>query len=94
MPKVLHPHIVSDSAICGGSPRIKGTRITVRTIAVYVLHQGVTPEDLLGYYPHLTFAAVYDALSYYYDNRDEIDAEIAANQALDPVDPASTNLSL
>ena len=90
MPKVLHPHIVSDSAICGGSPSIKGTRITVRTIAVYVLHHGVTPEDLLGYYPHLKLAAIYDALSYYYDNREEIDAEIAANQAVEPLEPAST----
>ncbi len=89
MPKVLHPHIVSDSAVCGGSPVVKGTRIAVRTVVVYVLHQGVSPEDLLSYYPHLSLAQIYDALSYYYDNRAEIDAEIAANQALDPPEPAS-----
>lgn len=94
MPKVLHPHIVSDSAVCGGSPCIKGTRVTVRTIVVYVLHHGVTPEDLLGYYPHLSLASIYDALSYYYDNQGEIDAEIAANQALDPSEPASSKPSL
>jgi len=90
MPKVLHPHIVSDPAVCGGSPRIKGTRIAVRTVTVYMLHHGVSPEDLLGYYPHLSLASIYDALSYYYDNREEIDAEIAANQALDPPEPASS----
>lgn len=90
MPKVLHPHILSDPAVCGGSSCIKGTRITVRTVVVYVLHHGVVPEDLLSYYPHLSLASIYDALSYYYDNREEIDAEIAANQALDPSEPAPT----
>ena len=84
MPKVLHPHIASDPKVCGGSPCIKGTRVTVRTVVVYALHYGISPEDLLGYYPHLSLASIYDALSYYYDNREEIDAEIAANQALDP----------
>jgi hypothetical protein len=60
----------------------------VRTIVVYVLHHGTTPEALLGYYPQLSLAAIYDALSYYYDNREEIDAEIAANAALEPPAPS------
>ncbi|MBI3726337.1 DUF433 domain-containing protein [bacterium] len=84
MPKVLHPHITSDPAICGGSPCIEGTRISVRTIVVYALHHGVSPETPLSYYPHLSLAAIYDALSYYYDNRADIDDEIAANAALEP----------
>ena len=79
MPRVLHPHIVSDLGICGGSPRLEGTRIPVRTIVTYVLHHGSSPEELLRYYPHVSLAAIYDALSYYYDNREEIDAEIAAD---------------
>ena len=84
MPKVLHPHITSDPRICGGSPCLEGTRISVRTIVVYVLHHGVSPEELLAYYPQVSLAAVYDALSYYYDHRVEVDAEIAANGALEP----------
>jgi len=84
MPKVLHPHITSDPAICGGSPRIDGTRITVRTVVMYVLHHGMSPEELLVSYPHLNLASIYDALSYYYDNREDIDREIAENDALDP----------
>ncbi len=89
MPKVLHPHVESDPKVCGGSPCIKGTRVTVRTIVVYALHHGVKPEELLSYFPHLSLAAIYDALSYYYDNREDIDAEIAANRELEPSDPAS-----
>lgn len=89
MPKVLHPHITSDPAVCGGSPRIAGTRISVRVIVIYVLHHGVSPEELLTYYPHVSLAAIYDALSYYYDNREEIERDIAANDALEPVPPST-----
>ena len=84
MPRVLHPHIVSDPEVCGGSPRIEGTRISVRTIVVYVLHHGTSPEELLTYCPQTNLAAIYDALSYYYDNQEEIDREITANHALEP----------
>lgn len=84
MPNVLHPHITSNPHICGGSPCLEGTRISVRTIVVYALHHGVSPEELLAYYPQVNLAAIYDALSYYYDHRDAVDAEIAANDALEP----------
>ncbi len=84
MPKVVHPHIMSQPDLCGGSPCVKGTRITVRTIVVYVLHHGLAPEDLLSYYPHLSLATIYDSLAYYYDNREELDADMAANDTLDP----------
>lgn len=84
MPKVMHPHITSDPSICGGSPIIAGTRFSVRIVVGYVLHQGFTPEELQASFPHLSLAAIYDALSYYYDNREEIDAEIKADADLDP----------
>lgn len=82
MPKVMHPHITTDPGICGGSPTIVGTRISVRIVVGYILHQGLTPEELQASFPHLSLAAIYDALSYYYDNRKEIDAEIEANAEL------------
>ena len=46
MPTVVHPHIAIDPNICGGSPRIDKTRITVRTIVIYVLLHGQTPTTL------------------------------------------------
>lgn len=89
MPKVLHPHIVSDPAVCGGSPRITGTRFPVRLVVGYVLHQGITPEELQATFTHLSLAAIYDALAYYYDNRDEIDAEIKSDAELEsPLSPS------
>ena len=84
MPHVLHPYIESDQSVCGGSPRVAGTRIPVRTIATYVLQYGLSPDELLTYYPHVGLAEIYDALSYYYDHRAEIDAEIAAHKDCEP----------
>ncbi|WP_447977988.1 DUF433 domain-containing protein [Candidatus Nitrospira bockiana] len=84
MSATTHPYIVSDQEVCGGSPRLAGTRITVRTVVIATLLHGLTPEELLQHYPHLPLAAIYDALSYYYDHREAIDREIAEHEALDP----------
>jgi uncharacterized protein (DUF433 family) len=37
----------------------------------------LTVDEILLEFPHLSNAAVYDALSFYYDNRELIDQEIA-----------------
>lgn len=79
MPKIAHPHITSDPEICGGSSIISETRFPVRSVVAYVLHQGLTPEELVARFPHLTLAQVHDALAYYYDNREEIDHDLAEN---------------
>lgn len=40
---------------------------------------GQTPDDMLHAYPYLVPAAVYDAISYYVDHREESEAQIAEN---------------
>lgn len=81
-----HPYIVRVEGVCGGWPVIRGTRITVQAV-VEKIRQGQTPEDIVASYPErLTLAHIYDALSYYYENPEEIEAQIAANRlALDRV---------
>jgi uncharacterized protein (DUF433 family) len=79
MPKISHPHITNDPAICGGSAVIEGTRFPVRSVVIYVLRHGLTPEELVARFSHLNLAQVHDALAYYYDNREEIEREIADN---------------
>jgi uncharacterized protein (DUF433 family) len=79
MSKITHPHVTSDPAICGGSAVIAGTRFPVRSVVIYLLRHGLTPEELVARFPALTLAQVYDALAYYYDNREEIEKEIAEN---------------
>ncbi len=71
-----HPHIVSHPEYCRGSPVITGTRFPVRSVVNYVLKQGLTPEELVREFDHLTLAQVYDALSYYYDHQDEIERDL------------------
>lgn len=82
MPKVMHPHITNNPDVCGGSSAITGTRFSVRVVVGYILHQGLTPEELHAAFPHLTLAAIYDTLAYYYDNREEIDAEFKEHDTL------------
>ncbi len=74
-----HPHIATHPEYCGGSPIIAGTKFPVRSVVQYVLLQGLSPEELIKEFPHLSLAQVYDALSYYYDHRDQIDRELTAN---------------
>lgn len=61
----------------GGRPRIDGTRVTVRSVAV-CYKQGLMPEEIVQQYEHLTIAQIYAALTYYHANRDEIEADIKA----------------
>jgi len=77
--KTEHPHIVRKPDICEGEPIIKGTRITVRHIAV-LYKAGDNVEDIVAAHPPLTAAQVHDAISYYLDHRDEIEPYIEANK--------------
>lgn len=76
---VSHPYITRHRDYCGGEPIIKDTKFPVRSVVAYVLRQGVTPEELVALFPHLTLAQVYDALSYYYDHQAEIERDLATN---------------
>ncbi len=48
----------------------------MRAVVQYVLKQGLTPEELVPEFSHLTLAQVYDALSYYYDHREALEREL------------------
>lgn len=74
-----HFYAVTDDLILGGEPIIKGTRTPVRAI-VEVWRQGTAPEEIGKHLPHLTLAQIFDALSYYSDHTDEINAHIERNR--------------
>lgn len=67
-----------DPTIWGGRPHLKGTRVTVHTIAARHL-RGDTVDDIAASFPHASRAAIYAALSYYYAHRAEIDAELESD---------------
>jgi uncharacterized protein (DUF433 family) len=84
MQATAHLYIVTDNQILNGEPIIKDTRTPVRAI-VEIWRQGVPPEAIPNHLPHVTLAQVFDALSYYSDNQDEINQHIARNRI--PSDP-------
>jgi uncharacterized protein (DUF433 family) len=74
------PRIVRTPGTCGGQPRIEGHRIKVAHVAICHERLGMSPEDLVRRYPSLTLAQVYAALAYYFDHKDEIDADIREDE--------------
>ncbi len=77
---VLREHIVSTPDTCGGKPRIAGSRIQVKHVVVMHERQGMTAEQIVSEYPHLTLAGIYAALAYYHDHREEVNADIRAER--------------
>jgi uncharacterized protein (DUF433 family) len=76
---VQNRYITSDEKILSGEPIIKGTRTPVRAI-VEMWQMGNSPEEIVQGLPHLTLAKVFDAMSYYYDNQEEINRYIENNR--------------
>jgi len=72
--------IVCSPEIRGGRPRIAGTGVTVRRIVGWY-KQGLNPEEIADQFGHLTLAQVYAALAYYHANRDQIEADLATEEA-------------
>jgi len=70
-----HPYVEGRLGVHGGRPVIKGSRFPVSSI-VQNHRRGLSVDEILGEFTHLSPAEVYDALSYYYDHRAEIDEEI------------------
>lgn len=68
--RTAHPYIVHDSSLYGGEPLIEGTRTAVRHV-VLLFQSGQDPEEIAAN-QRLTLAQVYDAISYFYDNEEEI----------------------
>jgi len=68
--------IVSTPGTCGGRPRIDGHRITVEDVAIWHERMGMSPDEIVSAYPSITRSDVHAALAYYYENREQIDADI------------------
>lgn len=79
---VQYRYIESKPGVQGGEPVIKGTRTPVRSIVGY-WRLGYSPERIVQALPHLTLAQVFEALSYYSDNQDEINAHIERHRITD-----------
>lgn len=89
--------VTSDEDILDGEPRIEGTRIAVRHVAGKIVDGGKSPAYVADQFD-ISLGAVYAALSYYYENIEEMreyeDENAAAferlqEKSLQPKEPAS-----
>lgn len=78
--KIKPPYITRKNGTCGGKPIIAGTRIKVEQIAIEYERMGMTPDEIIQAHPHLNLAQIHDALSYYYENVEEINDDIRAGE--------------
>jgi uncharacterized protein (DUF433 family) len=73
--------IVSTTDTLGGAPRIEGRRIGVHHIAARVIDGGEAPMAVAAEY-ELDIADVHRALTYYYDNPEEMRRVQAERQSV------------
>jgi uncharacterized protein (DUF433 family) len=78
--KTAHSYVEVNPKICNGSPVIKGTRIRVVDVAIKYEYLNHTPDEIINAYPHLKLEQIHDALSFYYENRAELDEKIREDE--------------
>lgn len=78
----LDDRIVSTPGVCGGKPRIAGSRIKVQHVAIWYHRLGMSPDEIVSSYPQLTLVDVRAALAYYDAHREQIEADIQAGRQL------------
>lgn len=71
--------IESTPDVCGGDPRIAGTRIPVSTLEQY-RRLGMTEARILASYPGLQAADLVNAWAYFAAHPGEIDRQIRENE--------------
>lgn len=72
-------HIEQRPTQFGPQAYLRGTRVAVRHIAA-MLQGGRTAEEIMKHdLPHLPAAAVFEAIAYYFDHMEEIEAELLTN---------------
>ncbi len=75
-------YVIQDEGICGGQPRIAGTRLKVQTIALEFERLGWTTDRICDSHPGITLAQLHAALSYFYDHREDIDLAVREDREL------------
>jgi uncharacterized protein (DUF433 family) len=75
-----HPYIVINKDVYNGSPIIAGPRTRVIDIAIEYEVLGRSSDEIIKSHPHVSLYQIRDALSFYYENRDELDRKIKQDQ--------------
>ena len=82
MSNVVTEHIKKTPGVCGGRACIAGHRIRVMDIVVWHEMRGYSPDEIVDMFPGITLADVHAALAYYFDHRQEIEADFKRDEEL------------
>ena len=82
MANVITERITRNPEIFGGKACVAGHRIRVMDIVIWHENLGLSPDEIVISYPELTLSDVHAALTYYFDNVDEIRKDIRQNDEL------------
>ena len=80
MAEVIRQHITKTPGVCGGRACIAGHRIRVMDVVVWHEMRGYSADEIVAMFPGITLADVHAALAYYFDNRQEIEADFRNDQ--------------
>jgi uncharacterized protein (DUF433 family) len=80
MVDVIREHVEIVEGASGPKARIAGHRIRVQDVAVLGVEFGLTADEIVEEMPIITLADVHAALAYYWDHREEIEAQIVEEQ--------------
>ena len=81
MESVINQHIEITPGVCGGKPRIAGSRIRVQDVVIWHEKMGLSPDEIVSQCSNITLADVYAALAYYHDNLEQIRQQIKEGEA-------------
>lgn len=87
-------HIDMTPGVCGGKPRVAGTRIRVEDIVIWHELQGRSPAEIVADFPQLSLADIHAALAFYFDHREEIQRQMRESRAFAATVRGSTTSKL
>jgi uncharacterized protein (DUF433 family) len=73
MVETSYEHIVLDE---NGTPLVEDANTKVIEVVLSLRVSGISPEQLHRELPHLSPGQIYSALAYYWDHKDELDADL------------------
>ena len=68
-----YEHVILDEQ---GVPVIEGANTKVVEVVLHIEASGISPEQLAVELPHLTPGQIHSAMAYYWDHKQELDADI------------------
>lgn len=63
-----------------GAIRVENTRVTLDSV-VFAFHEGATAEEIAERFPAITLSAAYAAITFYLQNRQEMDAYLKRRES-------------